>query len=1246
MKVCIVAVGASSIIETRNVLRSWEGGPWAGKCDICTHYVGSDFISESQWPRIFKDIYESRFLLLDTMGVPNAFGDALAEGLAGYKGHIAVVNATTVALRALTRLGGFSLGMIRRMESGSGKETGPPDAARMMKMTGWMEKLGRTLPVGPLRDMRNFLWIGKYWLSGTRQNIESMLHLIGREYFDCKDFPKPVPPAVIEDCTVMDPASGRMFSTLQDYHGAFPPDKVKPSLALLFRARAYPLDTHPVVCRVRERLSGDFNVIPIALDSTVGRDFRKLYDLLMPNGTPLIDVLVNPESFRLAQGPMGGDAAIGERFLRDLNVPVLHPFFLTKRTRGQWLCDLKGADVGEFLISIFLPELDGDIEMYPVAAVGTPQDRTPELSPIEDRIDHLALRALNWSALRRMPNCDKRLALILYNYPAGEATVGSASFLDTFASVAALLEKLAAQGYAVTPMTPDELKSAFVESGVNNAGGWKAHGLGTGIAVDEKTYRLLTDSLPGIERIDQAWGPFPGPVMSRGRSVMLPGIINGNVFIGLQPPRAVPESCGGSYHDKTVPPHHQYAAFYRWITGAFRANAVVHVGTHGTLEFLPGKEKAASSDCFPDALTGEVPHLYIYYTGNPSEAMIARRRSHAVLIGHLPPPFVKGGLYGELQDLRQLLDEHAEAQSLNPARCPLILEDIRKAAATLGWEGTGLEDVHRRLHEMKDSLIPSRLHTLGQPFGDAEIASYLAELFRTKTRDGCSFYGLLARQLGLDWQRISSEPHQQSAQREQLETRALQWISDHILQGLPLQKGKGADCDAFLDYLRRGEAVAKALSHNSEIDAVLSALSGGYIPAGLSGDMFRSPEVLPPGRNLVQFDPRLVPSPSALLSGAAIAENTIDRYKKQHGRYPRSTAVILWGLETSQTQGETIGQILAYLGARTATVADQWDPKVELMSLAELGRPRIDVTIQICGFFRDMFPTALAVIQKALELAGFADEPDDMNFVRANARLLFSALSGRGMQEAEAREFALARVFGPAGSEYGTGLERLVKNRSWQEESALVGAYIESLKYAYTPGHYGVEMGGLLTENLSLVEVVSQVRGSRDYEITDLDHYYEFFGGLARSVEQASGRKAMMLVSDTHEGSVCTEDVKESICRGVHTRLINPAWLDAMLGHSHHGGQEIAKRMENMIGLAATTGAVDQATFDQVNRRLVFDDAMRERIRQNNPYAMLEIVKRLWEANTRGYWQPDEETLGRLKEIYLGLETHLEGMHQ
>ncbi|MBN2107890.1 MAG: cobaltochelatase subunit CobN, partial [Deltaproteobacteria bacterium] len=382
MNICIVAVGASALIETESIVGTWKTGTRAGLVALTTHYVGSDTLSQDDWPGIFRSIFASDFVLLDTMGVPAAFDEALTEGLAGYKGQLAVVNATSLAVRSMTRLGRFSLSMMKSM----GRKDKPFDAGRMMKMVDRLERLGRALPVGPLRDMRNFFWISRYWLAGGRGNLENMLLLIGREYFGCKKLPKPAAPVAVADCSILDPAGGRIFKSIAEFHRAYPPAADKPGLGLLFRSRPYPLNTHPVMARVMASLSRHFNVLPVALDSTVGRDFNKLRNLLAPPGRPAIDVLVNPESFRLAQGPLGGDAAAGERFLRALDVPVLHPFFLTKRTREQWLSDARGAGTGEFLISIFLPELDGCLDMYPIGAVATLQHMTPQLGPIEDRI--------------------------------------------------------------------------------------------------------------------------------------------------------------------------------------------------------------------------------------------------------------------------------------------------------------------------------------------------------------------------------------------------------------------------------------------------------------------------------------------------------------------------------------------------------------------------------------------------------------------------------------------------------------------------------------------------------------------------------------------------------------------------------------------------------------------------------------------------------------------------------------------
>jgi cobaltochelatase CobN len=740
--------------------------------------------------------------------------------------------------------------------------------------------------------------------------------------------------------------------------------------------------------------------------------------------------------------------------------------------------------------------------------------------------------------------------------------------------------------------------------------------------------------------------------MSRDGRILVPGIVNGNVFLGVQPARGGGERAqdSASYHDKGLAPHHQYVAFYRWLADEFGADACIHVGTHGTLEFLPGKEKAMSGDCAPDYLIGEMPHLYLYYLGNPSEAMIAKRRAHAVMISHMPPPFVPGGLYGEMLALDALLAEYHEAVDLDPDRFAAILTDIQAQAQALGWQGQSVEEIEETLHASRRALIPGRLHTIGQGFSSQEAHDFLAQFLRHAPDSSFALYEHLCDRRGWDWAAIQEAPQQYAAELDDLEQATRAWLQAHVVEQRPVEGTRaGNDQDAAdSKVLQSLQGAISELYQNLqaplELDTVSRALEGRYVPTGLSGDLFRSPEVLPSGRNMFQFDPRRVPSPSAMRRGALIVHNTLEQHLAAKGEYPRSVAVILWGLEAAQTQGETVGQILTYLGVQLAPSSTPWDARLELVPAETLGRPRIDVVVQICGFFRDMFPNLLSLLQDAFEMAARLEDETGPNYVRTNARQLRKALFEQGMDERDADELSLARIFGPSAAEYGTGVTRLIESQSWQNEADLVANYVASLKHVYTKTHHGEAIEGLFRQNVGRVQLVSQVRSTRDYEMTDLDHYYEFYGGLSKTVEQASGQKAMLLVSDTHEGRVRTEHVQKAIQRGARTRLLNPRWLDNMLAHRHHGGQQLANRLENLVGLAATTGQVDNSLFDEANDRLVLDEEMRRRIQENNPYALLEMVERLLEAEARGYWEANPEKLEQLKRIYLEIEGDLEGI--
>ena len=673
---------------------------------------------------------------------------------------------------------------------------------------------------------------------------------------------------------------------------------------------------------------------------------------------------------------------------------------------------------------------------------------------------------------------------------------------------------------------------------------------------------------------------------------------------------------------------------YRYLHDKFGADAVIHVGTHGTLEFLKGKECGMSGTCYPDMLLYDTPHFYLYYCGNPAEATIAKRRSHAALVGYQPPVFIQSGLYGEYAELAKMLDDYHHQLAFSKSAADEVKQNIAALAEKLSLP-TDMEELESELYRLNSSLIPKGLHIFGQAYSDEEAQCYVRELLKKPHDDTPSLCDIAAEELGIDL------------------------VGAEEKGGEPLRK-INALAEEYLDKYFAGESVPEKLSRtieygqkkyaevmqNAENEQLLNALSGGYIPAKAAGDIYRSPEVLPSGYNLYQFDQRFVPTLTAYQRGARAAENTIKTYFDKYGHYPNSTAVILWGLETSRSQGETIGQIMAYLGARLAKGNSAWNPKYELIPIEELGRPRIDVTINICGFFRDLFPNIIDNLDDLLHLVNEADETDGQNYMKANSKKLYAYLTDRGYDHDEAERLSVTRIFGPREGEYGTGITSIIETKAWEKEEQIGSRFLTSLHYAYNRKERGGDMGDLYEQNLKSVEIVSQVRDNNEYEITDLDHYYEFFGGLAKSVEMVRGQKAVMLITDTTGAVPVTETAEKAVAKGIRTRVLNPKWIDGMLAHKYHGAQKIADRFENVMGLAATTGAVEQWIYNDLCAKYAQDKEMRRRMAENNPYAYMDILEQMEEYSRRGYWNADKEQLEAIRQAYLETENRIEGENQ
>ena len=1121
MKFVFVAVSVPALRQVREFERRyrerWPAGELAVKC---FYVAGREARYLLEPGKLQEAVRTADVVVIDTMGASEKLQETVRVALERCEGERIVIGNT---LREYLRLGSFSMAAMRKSRKkkeakteGGQKQKGNA-LDKMHKMRRMALMLGNVLPFGVTRDMKNVFLLIDYWQQATQEDIFSFFYLLLRQYGKQKFLPKEKPCTMEYGIYLKDPDTLECCPGVTEYWEKRKFQKEKDTVALLFYGHSYPNDFLPVVRAIMRELEGRYNILPVAFSQNEDGDLEKLEEIVCQNISPVAAV-INLMPFRLGAGPMGGDAKRAVEILDRADVPYLKPFCLTKVTQDEWK-NSAGVNPGEFLISILLPELDGGILSMPAGVMGETEDgELPQLIPEKERIHTLGKRLDGLVNLQKKRNAEKQVAIIFYNYPPGESNVFGGAFLDTFASASGLLQQLKKASYQTEEMSPEKLREAFVTGGNCNCPEW----------YDENEKKIK-------------------------------GIVNGNVFLGLQPVRREDtgrQESAEDYHDRNRKPTEEYQEFYRWIREDFGADAVLHFGTHGTLEFLPGKETGVTGACWPDRLVGAVPHFYYYYIGNPSEAMVAKRRSLATLISYQAPPLKKSGLYETYQELKETIAEYRESQQSAPERCEDLLEQIGKLAAACegipvsqdGLTAGELDAVEEQLYTYENSLITDGLHCLNE----------------------------------------------------------------------------------------------------EESRGILHALDGKYLPAGTAGDVKKNPEILPSGRNLVQFDPRLIPTRTAWERGEKAAKLTVERYYKKTGKYPDTTAVILWGLETSRSQGETIGQILYYLGFRLKTEKASYDDRLEVIPMEELGRPRMDVVIHICGFFRDMYPNLIDNLNEMLQQLLGQGESEEENYFLKNTRKLAKELrrkrekNHQPVDEKEILDQASCRIFGPKNGAYGTNLTDIVRKGNWKEAAQLGEAFVSDLSFGYSYRRKGLEGRDLLEKQYTGVQMISQVRNNVEYELTDLDHYYEFYGGLAKAVENEKGEKPVMLVADTVGDEVKVQDIRTAVEQGIVTRLLNPRWIEGMMRHEYHGVQQIEKRFENVMGFASTTDAVQSDTFSRLTACYAGDEKLRHRMQESNRWAYLKMMERLMEARNRGYYQASEEELAQIQEAYLEAEGEAE----
>ena len=1000
-----------------------------------------------------------------------------------------------------------------------------------------------------------------------------------------------------------------------------------------------------------------------------------LYDALGTLDALIVTVLAAGGTTPSGASAGGDDESWDVERMAALDIPVLQALCLTS-SREEWAASDEGVTPLDSASQIAIPEFDGRIITAPFSFKEIDADGLPRYVADAERCARVAGIAVNHARLRRVPNAQKRVALMLSAYPTKHSRVGNAVGLDTPVSTIRLLRAMDESGYDLTGGPDSELIQGLLAMDDDSAAGDALiHALIDAGGQDEEwlTNAQLSESHARISAADyrrwtqdvhadlmadvvKAWGEAPGRLfVNDANEIVLATLQAGNIVILIQPPRGFGENPVAIYHDPDLAPSHHYLAAYRWLgsaieEGGFGANAVVHLGKHGSMEWLPGKNAALSASCATDAVNGNLPLIYPFLVNDPGEGAQAKRRAHATLVDHLIPPMARAESYGDIARLEQLLDEYANITAMDPAKAPAVRAQIwtlLKAAEMhrdLGLDERPDDDefddfvmhIDGWLCEIKDAQIRDGLHILGQaPDGGARVNLVLAILRAAQVWGGeaGAVPGLRAA-LGL----------KEGAPGPEVD--AIEQQARELLERMEAGHWSRADADVVTDdpevarVLRfAAEQVVPRLAGTAgELDAVLHALEGGFIPAGPSGSPLRGlVNVLPTGRNFYTVDPRAVPSRLAYETGLAMADSLLRRHLDETGEYPRSVGLSVWGTSAMRTSGDDIAEVLALLGVEpTWDEASRRITDLQAIPLTDLGRPRIDVTVRISGFFRDAFPHVVAMLDDAVRLVAGLDEPAEQNFVRAHAQV---DLADHGDERR-----ATTRIFGSAPGSYGAGILQVVESGTWRDDADLAEVYTAWGGFAYGRELDGRPAADDMRANYRRIQIAAKNIDTREHDIADSDDYFQYHGGMIATVRALTGADPRAYVGDsTAPDAVRTRTLAEETARVFRARVVNPRWIGAMQRHGYKGAFELAATVDYLFGFDATAGVVHDWMYEKLAQEYVLDEDTQAFMRKSNPWALRGIVERLNEAASRGLWEePDPEIIAAMQQVYLELEGDLE----
>ena len=1074
--------------------------------------------------------------------------------------------------------------------------------------------------------------------------------------------------------------------TLEDYLGRLDPSK--PVAGLLFTANSWIYgNLEHIDGLIRGLEARGMEVIPVFFSSISSKvpendgTIRVVRRYFMDGSESRIDVMVMATPFSQLNNSRDCNGVYtpdDQNFFHTMtDVPVLQVMTVSGHF-ADYEESAEGLGSGEMGINVIWPEVDGQIITVPFASNERGRGGPKLYGPLEERIAHIAKVAGNWADLKRTPASERRIAVIMWQSRPETGRIGGAAGLDTIQSIRDMLERFDDLGYTVdhVPSTSRELIDE-IKDNVTNDLEWSSEE-----RVREKAADMvgLDEYLPEYGKVPEfdrrsmegTWGPPPGEITVQDGKFVIPGIVNGNIYIGYQPLRAWSEKMEAVYHDPVLPITHQYLAFYRWLRNDFGAQAVVHVGTHGTLEWLPGKSVGLSGKCFPDLVLDGMPDIYPYIIDDPGEGIQCKRRAEAVLIGHMCPTMARAGTYDALESVDGPLQELFKNMSVSGEQRTAVVREILEAArgadllTELGIsDDVSIEDfekelgrIHDYISDLKDAIIRDGLHVLGRaPEGELMEESVYS---LTRLRNGTipSLRNAVGSAMGFDIDALKDDPtgttdgELNSALLDRVDERTMALISEMQESGYSKEPclaaaekvGDSEDLAAVVCYIC-DTLVPNLLRMKDEMGNLMHACGGGYVLPGPSGAPTRgNADILPMGRNYYGIDPDIVPTKAAWEIGRRMADQMIERYTEAKGTYPTEIGFIIWATDTMKTNGDDVAYILWLMGVRPVWSASGGQVVgLEPVPLEELGRPRLDVTVRITGLFRDAFPNLIELIDDAAKLVEGLDEDDSDNIMAANLRKDIVENMASGMTVDEARRRASFRVFGCPPGAYGPGVNHAIESSDWKTVQDLADIYTEWSSYAYGRGTSGEAMKDEFVRRFKKVKATVKNMPDREIDLLDIDDVYGYLGGMNAFNRAYGDQEALSFMGDGSDPDrVRIRGTKEELQFVYRSKILNPKFIDGLKRHGYRGVAEIANLTEYTFGWDATSDIVDDWVYEKLTETYLFDKDTREWMEDENPHAMMDMMNRLFEAVDRGMWNADQDTLDRMKDIYMELEGRIE----